>query len=327
MDKWLPQYTKFRQKDCEQLCQKYNASRFHIQDGHIVIQKMQNILQTIENTLADEAHRPRAEVILTLSRNLGKSITGKPLSPEEKWHNEVSHNFVTNQHKLVWYANATNPSEFDLLFALIHESEHAAQSIGYGYNENEHKLIWIERACHGLTDAQYASRFSEMCARIKEAQLCINMLTIHKSHLSIHDQQNVLYIAQGVLRRLKSNCTPQKINELQQIQQSYLRTKITPLKYLQKAFPKMSILQRNKQAYNFLKNIAPDIYRECFNNLQNMQQQQLSDLLTDCQIKIPALVQQYEHKQEIERLSALAQKYNIPIIKELPKKHINNTDL
>lgn len=66
-------------------------------------------LDQIEKVWSAQAHRQSAALQLTPSRNVGAIVTGRRETPEEKWHNEVSYDFVNNQYKLTWHVNANTP--------------------------------------------------------------------------------------------------------------------------------------------------------------------------------------------------------------------------
>lgn len=207
-------------------------------------------------------------------------------------------------------------SELELLDSMRHETEHGAQSVGFGYTEQEKQLLWIERACKTQTENYYWVRFGEMTARMKEAEFCIDMLQNHKSHLSAPDQQNLLYTAESVLRRLTYQCTKVDLEKLQKSQKRFLHYKHTQTPYLEKVFHGVN-RQQNAMAYKFLKETAPTLYKDCFERLQATHQQ-LAQYISQWQQSIPDAVKRYKHHQENERLQELAQQYGLPVLTELP---------
>lgn len=317
MQNLTSQYLEFKQENIQALFKEHNVSRHQITPNHPAMQALEHKLQNIENALAKQHNRKAARVIMTQATVSMSMVTGAK-SAEERWHQEVSHNFARNTHKFAWYTRANEPCEFDLLIALQHEAEHANQSVGFGYTQDEKALVWVERACRsGLTD-NYWSQLSEMSARMKEAEFCIEMLTTHKAHLSVYNQQSIMHLAESVLRRLTYNTTPETIQQLQQYQKEWLDAKRWPAKYLGKAFPDVSVWQRNDVAMDFLEHKAPNIYNDWFQRLQDVQRV-LADHIAEWQVAIPAAIQQHEHEQEITRLTELARQYGVPVITEQPQ--------
>lgn len=317
MNALLQQYLGFRQKDVQTLLKQHNVTRPQVAPGHPVMHALQEKLQHIENTIAAQHKRKPAQVMLTQAQVSQSSFSGGK-SAEEAWHQEVSHNFANNTHKFAWYHNANEPCEFDLLIALQHEAEHANQSVGFGYTQEEKALIWIERACRSGQSDNYWPQFSEMSARMKEAEFCVEMLTTHKSHLSVYDQLSIMHLAESVLHRLSYQTTNESIATLQQSQKDYLEEKRFPAQYLSKAFPQTFFWQRNFVALSFLENTAPSLYENCYQQLQDVHRQ-LAQYVAEWQKSIPNAVKRYEHNQENERLQKLAQQYKIPVLTELPE--------
>lgn len=317
MTQWIRQYHIFRKNDCNQMIADNRETRASITDSSLSVKKLQFELDHIEKIWSAQAHRQSAALQLTPSRNVGAIVTGRRETPEEKWHNEVSYDFVNNQYKLTWHVNANMPCDFDILIAMRHEAEHANQSIGFGYTQDEQMLIWIERACHSGSSENYWSQFSEMNARMREAEFCIELLTTHKAHLSVYDQLSIMHLAESVLHRLSYQTTNESIVALQQSQKGYLEGKRFPAQYLSKAVPPTFFWQRNSAALSFLENTAPSLYENCYQKLQDVHRQ-LSQYVSQWQQSIPNAVQRYEHNQENERLQELAQQYSIPVLTELP---------
>lgn len=317
MQNLTSQYLEFKQENIQALFKEHNVSRHQITPNHPAMQALEHKLQNIENALAKQHNRKAARVIMTQATVSMSMVTGAK-SAEERWHQEVSHNFARNTHKFAWYTRANEPCEFDLLIALQHEAEHANQSVGFGYTQDEKALVWVERACRsGLTD-NYWSQLSEMSARMKEAEFCIEMLTTHKVHLSVHDQQSIMHLAESVLRRLTYKTTEESLNALQQQQKEYLNKKILPAQYLNEAFPNAFLWQRNAAALDFLQHTAPKLYEDCYKRLQDVHER-LSQYVAEWQHSIPNAVKRYEHQQENERLQELAIQYGIPVLTEMPE--------
>ena len=318
MTQWLQEYCIFRKNDCENMIQSHNETRAHITDDSASVQTLSSELEKIETIWSSHAQREAATVEVTPARSVGAKLTGRMETPEEAWHNEVSHDFVNNHHKLTWHANANTPCDFDTLIALRHEAEHANQSVGFGYTQDEKALIWIERACHLGQSENYWAQFGEMNARMKEAEFCIDLLTTHKSHLSVYDQQSIMHLAESVLRRLTYKTTEESLNALQQQQKEYLHKKILPAQYLNEAFPNAFLWQRNAAALDFLQHTAPKLYEDCYKRLQDVHER-LSQYVAEWQQSIPNAVKRYEHQQENERLQELAIQYGIPVLTEMPE--------
>lgn len=318
MTQWLQQYHIFRKNDCDNMITNHGETRASITDNSASVKTLKLELDQIEKVWSAQAHRQSATLQLTPSRNVGAIVAGRRETPEERWYNEVSYDFVNNQYKLTWHVNANTPCDIDILIAMRHEAEHANQSVGFGYTQEEKALIWIERACHSGSSENYWSQFSEMNARMKEAEFCIEMLTTNKTHLSVYDQLSIMHLAESVLRRLSYQTTNESIAILQQYQKDYLAGKALPAQYLSQAFPQTFFWQRNAAALNFLENTAPSIYENCYKQLQEVHRQ-LSQYVAEWQKTIPNAIQRYEHQQENARLQELAQQYCIPVLTELPE--------
>ena len=314
MNKWLPEYTLLTKQNIDQLLKDYGVTREDVDENHPVTQELERRLQQVENIWAAQDKRPPAQVHLTIAQSTFGPVQ---LTPEEQWKTLTFHDFVAHTHQIPWHPNAFGMSELELLDSMRHETEHGAQSVGFGYTEQEKQLIWIERACKTRTEDYYWVRFSEMTARMKEAEFCIDMLQNHKSHLTAPDRQNLLYTAESVLRRLTYQCTKTDLAKLQKAQKRFLHYKSTQTPYLEKVL-NGSHRQQNAKAYQFLKNIAPTLYKEYFERLQATREQ-LAQYVTEWQQSIPNAVKRYEHNQENERLQELAQQYGIPVLTELPE--------
>ncbi len=318
MMQWCPECDIFTKQNFQQLLEDFGVtSRAELHANHPVFAEVQRRLQLVENAWANAVNKPPATIQLSFAPDILAGRSGKPLTPAEKWRATTRHNFINNIHYIPWRPTIFEFSELELLNSMRHETEHGSQSIGYGYTDKERQLIWIERSCKSKTEDYYWVRFSEMTARMKEAEWCIECLTSNNNQLSVYDRLSILNTAQGVLRRLTYDCSSEKLNGLKCAQLKYLEHKILPARYASMAFPDTNILLQKSAICRFLKDEANTIYDNYFEKLHVMRNC-LSRCIEECQQSLPRELQQYEHNKENERLQELAKNYNIPVLSAAP---------
>lgn len=318
MIQWCHECDIFTEQNFQHLLESFGVtSRAELHANHPVFAEVQRRLQLVENAWAKAVDKPPAHIQLSFAPDILSERSGHHLTPAEKWRATTRHNFINNIHYIPWRPTIFEFSELELLNSMRHETEHGSQSVGYGYTDKERKLIWIERSCKPHTEDFYWVRFSEMTARMKEAEWCIECLTTNKDSLSVYDRQSMLNTAQGVLRRLTYDCSLEKLKGLKDAQLKYLSHKILPARYASMAFPDTNILLQKSAICRFLRDEANTIYDDCFAKLEVMRKR-LSTCIEECQQALPKELQQYEHKQENERLQKLAQIYNIPVLPDAP---------
>ena len=316
MNRWLNEYDFFSKANFASFLQSHNISNItQLTPAHPAWQDVQNQLQQIENQWAARTNKTPARVILTSAQAteqrflklLGKNVTLQ----------DAEHDYINNVHRIPWNPTVIDAHPFGLVLAMRHESEHGSQSVGAGYATNEHKLIWIERACSAATQDYYWVRLSEMNARMKEAEWCLEMMSTQKGHTSVDDRSAILQMARSLLPKIWDIRLKDDLLFITQAQQKTIKKKDADVDLLKQAFPGIKERDLFYQAGNFVTKEASKIYREHFARLKAVQDK-LAQAIATWEHDLPIERKQYEQKQENQKLETYAQQYGLPVLTDVP---------
>lgn len=265
---WLKEYEIFQEETFNQFLRNSGIiNKNTIPQNHMVVQKIEQMLQHIENIWAKQNMRTSARVQVTVAPDLlHKTIAGQPHTEEEKELSSTHYDYINQVYHIAW-----NPREnsFELIMALWHESMHHCQSVGCHFSQEEQSLVWIERACKPFISNAYWTRYTEMTARIEEAKAYMSLIQKYQNQWSNSEKASILKKCERMLQLIDNKTSKISINQLQKQQIICLNKERIPPKLLPVAFDnKYSRWSCRKLAIKFLQEQAPQLYNAAFEQLQ-----------------------------------------------------------
>lgn len=322
MLQWLPEYEFFKKENFDKLLEKYNLQNTsYIPQNHEIVTDITNALQAIEDKWAAEFGRESRPVTVTIAPSLlDARFNGREITDDEQMLNSTHFDYVNRNYQVAWSPGMyTIP--FELISALWHESLHCSQSGSNQFSYTAQKLVWIERELQDQTDDFYWCRYGEITARIGEAKFLMALSTDMKEHLSADDLQSIGYACQALSGRLSYDANKQQIQKLGRALKRGLRA-LKEENLLHNGFPKnYSLKQMKKEARACVSDALKKDghYMRALSQLEEVQQA-LDAHAVALQPVIDEALQKQQHQEECERLTELADKYQIPVLEAFPER-------
>ena len=263
-----------------------------------------NHLCKIEETIAKNNGRPMATIVID------ETLT----SPE----------YDVDMNQIALPKDVNTLKCIKLITSIIHESEHANQTLSTTRTKNEKMMFDISMALYQDDGIQYSCNYREICARLEEAKCLITLYNDALKQTSIlgldlagdfkstiHDTlqftKSINYINLKILQQWNKNMINKKLYNKDRVRDLSQKDM---LHFLKKTAPQMY-----KNMYNEIKIIRKEL-QKIYNTLENQYDKNLSKISTEL-----SEMKTNKSQQQRDEVNKMHQKEMIAHISHMPNEN------
>jgi ElaB/YqjD/DUF883 family membrane-anchored ribosome-binding protein len=319
---------------------KYNFDGNHIpNDKASFMDPLQRMMQSVESDMARAQQRPIAKVSVHLDTRgpahlrrhvadeVKRDVLGRPKPNPQQNHclplkNRYNIGFVTGRTGLRLFGDMT------------HEAEHAAQIHSPLYNSTQRKLIAVSNLCYdraqpGMSDAElrqvdinYRNNYSELCARLAEADVYIQAYQLLKEIAPEQlIQQATINAYDEIVRMMRTDVSIDAALALNERNVGLISDENYRIKALSKFFPESTKSSLRNDVQEFLQTAAPALYSIAIIAIQE-KADILSQILQELKQTRQEVIEAKQAKQAQEfnqKILATAQAAHVPVLFQMPE--------
>ncbi len=295
--------------------------RFIITNNHPFVQTITNRLNDLNDVIANPYTSPHNIIQVDALRPFSLTRSGDysliaNLQAKRMTEHEYNRTQVWHNRGIIHLVYHRNKMGIVLLGDFVHEMEHSSQDNGFGYTEEEQTLLKINHACYVAPEenyAQYQNNYSEIWARIHEAQMYVHAYHAIKDDAEFQHEDKTTYlrVSQKLHDHITKNITQSGILALITAQRAQI-TKLTD-EQLEKIFPEISDrIEKQTKIDVFMSNTGRKLHLEALSEL-NATLNELSSVISELQQDIAMHNRQLSLRETERIITDYAIKNKIPV--------------